>query len=1360
MLRSSLFSVLIALIVFESAIGQTDQGSKAPEQKSFSLNPDGIQALQNSVNLLTGQVAFPMNLVSFPGKGGLNLSVTIQYNSAGVKKNVSTYNQYSPTGTLGLGWNLEIPRIVVDNKETGTRHDDSFYLVEGGSSNPLICTSHSASYCTYATKNYNFWTIEYFPLEEKWVITRENGFQYVYGDKNSGRNTVQWMVKWGNWIGNSTQPDGQQQTGYIWNISQIQNLSGDKMTYEYYSVDEFVANGTVAITSEQKHTKASYLKKITDPIGQSVELTYQTKDPTEYFDPHQEQQEPDAYQEKFESWYLNTVIMRTAQNNTIYTVGLSFTNTGTDQLTKRYLTSITKTFPSGETQPPTRFDYFTDGESNGFLKRVSNSLGVHIDYYYQNITIANSARDLNLSLPGYGQPRTYVGGDYVVVTWRQLKSDGTADVNAEPVLVYVYTWDGRWIERLIQAVSAISNDDYYKSTMILKDKLFAYRSRTNSGDDVVIMAGRKGTAPDSDDWSVYPTFEHDNGSDPNVSLALLAGDEFVATVPHTTGDIKTHIWRGEHWDHVGLTVDESPYENFATAGNNYIIVHNDRMGAADVIHFYYLDEEKKWNETTLPSSVSFTTDGDGSGHDSYWHAANSFAVTLPVVNSEFIYQWDEDYQNFSKLDILGRWTDDSPVPIVGNSQFSISEIGGRGITARFDGENWALKGPYTNYWYKNISFGEDFFLRDLDARLSPRQVYLSVYDPNIRDWNSDVKYVDDRSGSLDPNNGIDIQAGISMFSYKDGLLYQRDEQGNWVYLDKIYLQSPPSSVIEKLVGQGIFLMAPNFIAYEYNATNTGATTGVYVAYLNNNKIIGFSKYPGYSLEVDLNTVVLHDTNTVQTFLRLLRVVDGASSGNLTTMVANATTWTDGNHVFQTSYTYSNGKASPDGQSALFNRVTVIPGPADDGTRPNGYREQYFHNGLPCEKLLSLTASCDNAKELLFTGMPYQTLTYNSSSQVIVTSTFDYTSYDVPVQNTAGQQLNICRYVRSTKTSQNLDGITSLATTTYNDRGFPSVTVQNNSRSGQDQEQIKTTYTYWYEKYSSLTQILSPVIQTISYRNDVPMASSVTTWRFIGIFYPERNYTWLKTGDVTFTAWDAPQTPSNDWKQTGLVNLFDFETGVALEVQNADQTIASTIYDATHSKVIAKANYASYHQIAYSSFEDASQGNWQYDPSMITNTDAVTGTHSYYSQQFSPTDPTTTYLYTRWELPVGSYELSFWSKSGTLTVHFPFVAGAVLSSQTLETRNAWSLLKYIIRVDQQGSLQLQVPVSMSLDDLRILPQGATMVTSCFNAFGQLASTTDANLIQTHYEYDSQYRIQAVRDHKGRIVKKYDYHYRTN
>src|ERR1700755_3661187 len=92
-------------LLFITANAQ-DGPAPAPKVNGFKLGSDDLGSLSNSVNLLTGDLNLPMNLVSMPGRNGLGIDVSITYSSANIENVVDTWNLDAPTGTLGLGWSM------------------------------------------------------------------------------------------------------------------------------------------------------------------------------------------------------------------------------------------------------------------------------------------------------------------------------------------------------------------------------------------------------------------------------------------------------------------------------------------------------------------------------------------------------------------------------------------------------------------------------------------------------------------------------------------------------------------------------------------------------------------------------------------------------------------------------------------------------------------------------------------------------------------------------------------------------------------------------------------------------------------------------------------------------------------------------------------------------------------------------------------------------------------------------------------------------------------------------------------------------------------------------------------------------
>ncbi len=252
----------------------------------------------NNVNLATGDVSFPVNLATLPGRNGLGFGINLFYTS-NVKNIVDSWNLETPTGMAGLGWTLARDKIIRNTNGTGTFEDDDFYLLDQSGLNHFVQTNcqdtnfdNSCDLFFYEAVKYNPWHIEYNSLQEQWTIIKEDGFKYIYGggvtadgdgNKTSRGDSVEWNIKWNNWIGNSIQADNQTQYASSWNLVAIENSWGDQITFSYKQEQELVgSNGA----QRRKYTRSIRLKDLTDPTGHKAILHYLDKFPDEYEDPH------------------------------------------------------------------------------------------------------------------------------------------------------------------------------------------------------------------------------------------------------------------------------------------------------------------------------------------------------------------------------------------------------------------------------------------------------------------------------------------------------------------------------------------------------------------------------------------------------------------------------------------------------------------------------------------------------------------------------------------------------------------------------------------------------------------------------------------------------------------------------------------------------------------------------------------------------------------------------------------------------------------------------------------------------------------------------------------------------------------
>ena len=431
--------------------------SKLPAIRTFQMEGGGIGNIPNSVNLFRGDVNLPLELITLPGRGDLDVKVAIMYQS-NIQNLVDTWNLEAPTGILGLGWNMPYEMIAIDNKNTGSTYDDQYYLVSGGSANRLHqddVTKDGA--WNFETEDYKPWDIRYYPKEEKWVIIKENGLKQIYGGKKDklpeNNSYIQWGIKWdgrnGNWIGSTTNTSGQEPFALAWNLAEIENTWGDKVTFSYEVDLEEIGIGGYT------YTRACYLKQITAIDGRTVTFVYEEKQyddkVREYQIPHQYTGSSNlhAYQDKYETKFLDSIEVRQEEANFLLfsiqfdyelnNVSLMDLDDDDADFFKRYLIGITQKNSNGESLPGYKFEYYikdiNENIHRGALNNITYPAGGIATFNYDKKDLVGTSH--KTTIDGEGTPRVWFGGDYVVIAYY--------DDSKENLDVKVYSWNGNWI---------------------------------------------------------------------------------------------------------------------------------------------------------------------------------------------------------------------------------------------------------------------------------------------------------------------------------------------------------------------------------------------------------------------------------------------------------------------------------------------------------------------------------------------------------------------------------------------------------------------------------------------------------------------------------------------------------------------------------------------------------------------------------------------------------------------------------------------------------------------------------------------------------------------------------------------------
>jgi hypothetical protein len=1210
-LISLLIVILLTLIVIAGSYAQGNKAAIAPAIKTFAVNPEPPTPSASTVNLMTGDVSMPLNLISLPGRNDLSAGFSVYYNS-NVQSAVKSWNAEFPTSVVGLGWSIAIPKIVCDNKQTGSREDDEYFLVEGGY-NKLVRTTQSGAgnglYYGYETKDYLFWKIKFYPLIEKWEIIKEDGTRYIYGDNTSTHNAVQWIIRWDNWIGNSPEPSGQQKQGNVWNLAEIINIWDDKISYDYERAENYVGNAT----GDLKQTEASYLKKITDPLGRTIELFYadkegisvQTPSPSnqEYIEPHTERAEPDAYQETYERKYLDRIVVnRENGGGLLFSVHFSYQFIQNGKMIKRLLTSVIQKNSAGNSLPGLSFSYYQPSGTYtnniaGCLEKITYPTGGTVTYSYNSngVAVGHGNRELVIYPPpsdteapnGYGEPKTWIAEDYVVVAWRGYKdvmprSTKQHTDQLRPVRLKVYQWVGEWREQdcsfgsigLIKTwLDQVESGkyDYQNFQVSIQKNFFAVLWNRTGNYHSLLIGYKREDIPG--EWTTTSS-ELDYGVG---TPTLMSGDNFVTVGSRYDGNdgstyyvTRAFTQQGDSWK---MDIfNQTCGDHFYAASTNFFLSYNRAVCGGTgqgkpEFNINVLGEDKKWRTKLIPFSSTFST-----GNDIGIRATNSLACVIDGDRPQFVYRWSSDYNSFYKDDKNNANTslflDVTSTADILRGGYTVQNggmISFGGLLTRFDGKKWysVLADPSTF----SFAVGNDFFFRTTQI------AYTDPLYPKQKKYTGRVKYFDLygrywQDGPLITTSNFSenqiCRAGIDYFIQGiDG--YYRNPDGNWTSFSPFAL-----TLINDL---GPYVSGhsgyPRFEVGNFNNTSlavlvkNGSGLSPYISF--GNQVPNYRPVDYSSQGVSDRTIVLSpfdmDNTKNSPWLRLVRLVDDQFLGYQTDYPVTLITTGDGfqNTYISISYDLPSATMDPSGTGAYYNKVTVVKGssvpPGGNGpqylqsTIPYGYTETFFINGLP---LSEMGGNPQQSFSLKCIGQPYLNRSFDKTGTLVAESRTTYRVYTKEIKNGDGTKVDLGYYVRPWIVYNKVDGIESQSLNYYDpNTGLVSDSYLENYDSKTRDYTLRTDYKYFWEVYDVNREknILSPIISTSKSITWVGGTSTeadatVTTWKqwANGVYAPHKSYTWRRNGSrqFNFTQYSGNDThpPASDWKKVMIIKSID------------------------------------------------------------------------------------------------------------------------------------------------------------------------------------------------------------------------------
>jgi len=183
---------------------------------------------------------------------------------------------------------------------------------------------------------------------------------------------------------------------------------------------------------------------------------------------------------------------------------------------------------------------------------------------------------------------------------------------------------------------------------------------------------------------------------------------------------------------------------------------------------------------------------------------------------------------------------------------------------------------------------------------------------------------------------------------------------------------------------------------------------------------------------------------------------------------------------------------------------------------------------------------------------------------------------------------------------------------------------------------------------------------------------------------------------------------------------------------------SVITDYDQQYAVAKISNAVQSDIAFTRFESVASGNWTIASSSRDLSDKLTGKKSY---NLSNGNVSKSGLSTS-----QNYLLTFWAKSGaSVTVNSGSPGSAIAAQQ------GWNF--YSIPLTSISSVTISG--SGLIDEVRLHPKDANMVSYAFEPLIGVISSTDANNTVVYNEYDKLNRLKIIRDKDKYIVKRFDF-----
>lgn len=410
------------------------------------------------------------------------------------------------------------------------------------------------------------------------------------------------------------------------------------------------------------------------------------------------------------------------------------------------------------------------------------------------------------------------------------------------------------------------------------------------------------------------------------------------------------------------------------------------------------------------------------------------------------------------------------------------------------------------------------------------------------------------------------------------------------------------------------------------------------------------------------------------------------------------------------------------------------------------------------------------------GVLYQENLYEPNGQPIKETIYNYTSLNSPTKRAVGVKVILLRslnggiaylwtygtytqvtdhYALSHKTEVDYDrtnaalGIISNTDYTYTSENINLLKTVDILDSKQ-----QTTTTVYVHPQDMLGQVNDPTgIYNAMVSNNIlsPVIGTQTLKKTAVSTVPL-----LSKTQKFFTPSALTFVPESTWEKKGLNTEFisalhtKYDSyGHAIESQQLQGPTSSYLYDSFTQSLIGKADNATLDDIAYTSFESSDVGNWRIPELPRSVQKAITGTRSALLDDYMRLSKANLN-------PSKQYVLTYWVNGNNLPI---VKTNTVIPANLVRTKGDWKQYQCIFSNATIVYVDSEMYQTVVLDELRLQPLDAAMITYTHDPAAGITSITDARGQISYYNYDDYLRLKEIRDFDQNIIESYEYHYHT-